>query len=118
MEDITYDDFQKIRLITAEIKEAVAVPKTDKLVHLKLDIGQEDLRDVVAGIREHYQPEDLVGKKIVYLSNLEPRKLRGILSRGMVLAAASFSDTEIKPAAEALSLLFTDKDLPNGTIVG
>lgn len=118
MEKITYTDFKKMQLLTAEIKEAVAVPKTDKLVHCKLDIGQEELRDVVAGIREHYKPEDLVGKKVIYLANLEPRKLRGILSHGMLLAAANYSDTEVNPAAETLSLLFTDKDLPNGTMVG
>ena len=77
---IEYDDFLKLDLRIAQIKSAEAVPKTDKLVHLKLDIGEEELRDVVAGIREHYSPEDLVNQKVLYLANLQPRKLRGIES--------------------------------------
>jgi methionyl-tRNA synthetase len=115
---ITFDDFLKLDLRIAQVKSAEAVPKTDKLVHLQLDIGEEELRDVVAGIREHYTPEDLLGKKVLYLANLAPRKLRGIESTGMVLAAATYSDTELKAKPEILSLLLADKDVPVGTKVG
>lgn len=115
---IEFDDFLKLDFRVALITSAEAVPKTDKLVHLKLDIGDEELRDVVAGIREHYQPEDLVNKKVLYLANLKPRKLRGIESTGMVMAASVYSDAEVNTKPLTLALLSTDKDVPPGTQVG
>ena len=115
---ITFDEFLKLDLRIALVKSAEAVPKTDKLVHLQLDIGEETLRDVVAGIREYYAPEDLLGKKVLYLANLAPRKLRGIESTGMVLAAAVYNDTELTGKTESLALLLADKDVPAGTKVG
>jgi methionine--tRNA ligase beta chain len=115
---ITFDEFLKLDLRIALVKSAEAVPKTDKLVHLQLDIGEDELRNVVAGIREHYTPEDLLDKKVLYLANLAPRKLRGIESSGMVLAAAVCSDTELTGKVESLSLLLADKDVPPWTKVG
>ena len=111
---IEFDDFLKLDLCIAQVKSAEAIPKTDKLVHLKLDVGEEELRDVVAGIREHYSPEDLVNQKVLYLANLKPRNLWGIESAGMILAAA-FKNTE---ESETLALLLADKDAPPGTRVG
>jgi len=82
--EISYEDFEKIDLRVARILEAEAVPKSAKLLKLKIDIGEE--RTVVAGIAKDYKPEQLVGKTIVIVANLKPAKLMGIESRGMLLA--------------------------------
>ena len=84
---IDIEDFAKVKLVVAKVLEASKVPKTDKLIKLILDIGY-DKRVVVAGIGEFYKPEELVGKKVLYLANLKPKKLRGITSYGMILAAS------------------------------
>jgi len=82
--EVSYEDFEKIDLRVARILEAEAVPKSAKLLKLKIDIGEE--RTVVAGIAKDYKPEQLVGKSIVIVANLKPAKLMGIESRGMLLA--------------------------------
>ena len=87
-DSITYEDFSKLDLRIARILEAAPVPKTDKLMHLKVDLGFE-MRELVAGIAESYKAEDLVGKVVTMLVNLQPRKIRGIVSNGMILAAHS-----------------------------
>ncbi len=84
-EQIGYDDFARLDIRVARVMEAAPVPKTDKLLQLKVDIGS-GLRDLVAGIAEHYKPEDIIGKEVVMLVNLEPRVIRGIRSEGMILA--------------------------------
>jgi len=83
---ISYEDFQKVDLRTAIILEAIPVPDTDRLLKLKIRIGEEE-REIVSGIAEHYIPEALVGKMIVVVANLEPATIRGVESRGMLLAA-------------------------------
>ena len=85
---ITIDDFMKVELRVARVLEAEAVPKSKKLIKLKVDIGTEQ-RTLLAGIAEAYQPEQLVGKTVVIVANLKPAKLMGIESNGMVLAASS-----------------------------
>jgi len=85
---ISYDDFSTMDIRVAKVLEAQKVPKTDKLLHLKVDIGSE-VRELVAGIAESYAPEQLVGQFVAMLVNLEPRKIRGIESRGMILAVHS-----------------------------
>ncbi len=85
---ITYDDFAKMDLRTAKIIAAEIVPKADKLLKLTLDVNGVE-RTVVSGIAKHYKPEDLPGKHVVILANLEPRKLRGVESQGMILMAES-----------------------------
>jgi methionyl-tRNA synthetase len=85
---ITIDDFAKVDLRVGEIKSAERVAGADKLLKLMVDIGEE-VRQVVAGIAEVYKPEELVGKKVVVVTNLAPRKLRGVESNGMVVAAAA-----------------------------
>jgi methionyl-tRNA synthetase len=85
-EHISYDDFVKLDIRTATILEAEKVPKTDKLLKLKLDTGI-DIRTVVSGIAEHYKPEDIIGKQVQVLVNLQPRTLKGIESQGMILTA-------------------------------
>jgi len=86
---ITIDDFLKLDLRVAKVLAAEAHPKADKLLKLQLDDGSGIPRQICAGIREQYNPEDLVGKNIIIVANLAPRQLRGEESRGMLLAASS-----------------------------
>jgi methionyl-tRNA synthetase len=87
-EQITIDDFVKVDLRVGEIKFAELVKGADKLLHMKIDIGEPEPRTIVAGIAKAYTPEQLVGRKVVIVANLAPRKLRGIESRGMIVAAS------------------------------
>jgi methionyl-tRNA synthetase len=104
---ITIDDFVQVDIRVGEIVAAEPVPKTDKLLQLVVDLGEEEKRQVVAGLAEHYQPEELTGKKTLFVANLKPVKIRGILSEGMILAATG-------PAGEVL-LTAVDGDLPAGS---
>ncbi|HOD27865.1 MAG TPA: methionine--tRNA ligase [Syntrophales bacterium] len=104
--EIAYEDFARIDLRVATILEAEAVPKSNKLVRLKIDLGEE--RQIVAGIAKDYPPETLVGKKIVVVANLKPTKLMGVESRGMLLA----TDTP-----EGLTLIGFDRDPKTGAPV-
>ncbi len=83
---ISIDEFRKIELKVATIKHAEPHPNADRLMVLKIDLGSEE-RQLVAGIKGHYAAEDLIGRQIVVVANLEPAKLRGIESQGMMLAA-------------------------------
>jgi methionyl-tRNA synthetase/methionyl-tRNA synthetase C-terminal region/beta chain len=85
-EPVTFDDFTKIDIRTATILEAEKVPKTIKLLKLKIDTGI-DIRTIVSGIAEYYEPEAIIGKQISIVANLEPRKIKGIESKGMILMA-------------------------------
>ena len=105
MENINFEEFQKIDLRIGKIIEAEKIEGTDKLLKLKVDLGEEK-RQLVAGIAKFYQPEDLIGKEIVVVANLEPKNLRGVESQGMLLAA----DVEGKPV-----LLKPDQEVPPGT---
>ncbi|WP_299578489.1 methionine--tRNA ligase [uncultured Sunxiuqinia sp.] len=91
-ENCTFDDFMKMDIRTGTILEAELVPKTKKLLQLKVDTGI-DKRTVVSGIAEHYKPEDIIGKQVSILVNLEPRKIRGIESQGMILMAEDADGT-------------------------
>jgi len=84
--EISFDDFQKMDIRVGKIVEAQKVPKTDKLLHLKIDTGI-DIRTVVSGIAAFYEPEKIVGQKVIILVNLAPRKIKGIESHGMILMA-------------------------------
>ncbi|HEY3103532.1 MAG TPA: methionine--tRNA ligase [Pyrinomonadaceae bacterium] len=103
--DIT--DFAKVDLRVGEVKTAERVPKADKLLLITVDIAEEKPRQILAGIAQYYEPENLIGRKIVVVANLKPRKLRGYESQGMLLAA-SVGD-EGKPVIAT----FTE-DVPNG----
>jgi tRNA-binding protein len=87
-EPVTYDDFAKIELRIARVLEARPHPNADKLMLLQIDVGDEQ-KQIVAGIRQHYTPEQLVGRRIVVVNNLAPAMLRGEASHGMLLAATS-----------------------------
>ena len=83
---ISIEEFRKIEIKVATIKHAEPHPNADRLMVLKIDLGSEE-RQLVAGIKGHYAAEDLIGRQIVVVANLEPAKLRGIESQGMMLAA-------------------------------
>ena len=104
---ISIDEFQKIDLRVAQVLAAEAVPKSKKLLKLRVSLGTEE-RTVLAGIAEHYTPADLVGKKVVVVANLQPAKLMGIESQGMVLAGEG---------GQGLGVIMPDRDLPPGSKV-
>ena len=106
---ITIDDFMKTELRVARVLEAEAVPKSKKLIKLKVDVGEPEPRQILAGIAEAYQPEQLVGRTIVIVANLKPAKLMGLESNGMVLAAS--------PDGGAPQLLAVAEGIPPGTRV-
>jgi methionyl-tRNA synthetase len=107
---IDYADFAKVQLRTGRVLEAERVPKADKLLRLQVDLGSET-RQILAGIAQQFEPESLIGKTVVVVANLAPRKLRGFESQGMLLAASESDDS---PAG---GLLTVDADLPPGSIV-
>lgn len=104
---ITIDDFAKVKLRTAEITECVKVEKSKKLLKLQLDDGRGG-RQVVSGIAAYYKPDDLIGKKVIFVANLAPAKLCGEESNGMILAA---------DCKDKVKVVFLDKDTPNGSVV-
>jgi methionyl-tRNA synthetase len=103
---IEFDDFTKVDLRVAVVKEAERVEKSKKLLKLIVDAGEAQPRQILAGISEHYAPEDLVGRRVVIVANLKPRKLMGLESQGMVLAASDDN---------GLSVLGLDKDVEPGS---
>jgi methionyl-tRNA synthetase len=92
---ISIDDFSKVDLRVGEVKSAEKVKGADKLLHLKVDIGEPEPRTIVAGIALAYQPEQLIGRKVVIVANLQPRKLRGLTSQGMIVAASLEGDAPV-----------------------
>lgn len=107
-EYIDFEDFTKVDLVVGKILEAKDHPNADKLLVFKVDIGEDEPRTIISGIKKWYNPEDLVGKNVIVVRNLAPRKMRGIESQGMLLAA-DFDDD--------LSLLSTLEDLKPGAKV-
>jgi methionyl-tRNA synthetase C-terminal region/beta chain len=104
---ISIDDFIKVELRAATVLEAERVPKADKLLRLVVEIGEDKPRQILAGIAEHYAPEEIIGRKIIVVANLAPRKLRGLESNGMLLAASVGEDG--KPVLATFA-----EDVPNG----
>lgn len=92
--EITIDDFSKIKLRVAKVLAAEAVPKADKLLKLKVDLGDEQ-RELVSGIARQYSPEELVGKNVIVVANLKPAKIRGVVSHGMILAASKEDELQV-----------------------
>jgi len=107
VQQIGIDDFAKVELRVAQVIHAEPVPKADKLLKLQLDLGSEQ-RQVVSGIAMYYKPEQLIGKKLICVTNLKPVKLRGELSQGMILAAS---------ADGKLTVATVEGDIPNGAKV-
>ncbi len=105
---IPFEDFKKLDLRIAEIISVKEHPNADKLYVLRIDIGGET-KQIVAGIREHYAAEDLVGRKIAVVNNLEPVTIRGEESNGMLLAASG---------ADSVIILVPESDVPAGSPIG
>ena len=105
---ITIDDFAKVKLRVAEVLACEPVPGATKLLKLQISVGEEQPRQIVAGIAEFYTPAQLVGKKIIVVANLKPTKIRGTDSNGMLLAAKS---------GKQLAVLTVDSDLPAGATI-
>jgi methionine--tRNA ligase beta chain len=108
---ITYDDFVKLDLRIATILEASEHPNADKLIVLKIDTGI-DQRQIIAGLKQWYTPEQLVGKQIVVVLNLAPRKMRGLESQGMLLAASAGDGEQMN-----VVLLGPTAEVPPGSLV-
>jgi methionyl-tRNA synthetase len=106
--EIQYDDFAKIDLRAGTILTAERVPKADKLLQLSVDMGSE-VRTIVSGIAEHFDPAELPGKQVIVVANLAPRKLRGIESNGMILSAED-ADGKLRLASPAVPVA-------NGSVV-
>ena len=116
MEDkptIQYDDFAKLDLRVATITEAEAHPNADRLLKLQVELGGET-RQICAGVKAYYEPESLVGKQIIIVANLAPRKIRGEESNGMLLAASAMDGEDLADVV----LLAPSKGVPAGSSVG
>lgn len=106
---ISLDDFRKVELRVAQVIAAERVPRTDRLLKLSVDLGEE-VRTLVAGLGAHYTPEELVGLKVIVVANLEPAVVRGIESNGMMLGVGCSDRDEI-------AIVTLNRDAPNGTPV-
>ena len=106
---ITIDDFAKVELKVGEIIACEKVEKSNKLLKETVKFGDE-IRTIVSGIAKHYAPEEMVGKKVVFVTNLAPRKICGIESQGMIMAA--------EDADGNFSLIVPEKDVASGTVLG
>jgi len=109
---ITYDDFCKLDMRVATVVEVAEHPNADRLVVLKVDLGDET-RQIIAGIKAYCAPEALLGKQIVVVTNLAPRKMRGMESNGMLLAASVTEGDELRDVV----VLTSDKQVPPGSKV-
>lgn len=108
-ESISFDDFARLDLRVAKVLEVRDHPNADKLLMLRIDLGTEQ-RQIIAGLKGHYQPEELIGKSIVVVANLAPRKMRGEMSEGMLLAASTEDHSQVL-------VLCPDGEVPPGSRV-
>ncbi len=104
---ITFDEFIKVKMRVGKVVEASDHPNADKLVVMKVDVGDEQ-RQIVAGLKGYYTPDQLVGRNLIIVTNLAPRKMRGVESQGMLLAAST-------PNHEQVVTLTTSEDIPPGS---
>jgi methionine--tRNA ligase beta chain len=104
---ISFDEFKKLDLRVAKVIRAEKIEGSKNLLRLEIDLGSEK-RQIIAGISQFYEPEDLIGKEIVVVANLEPKKLMGIESQGMLLAAEKDGEPVI---------LVPEKEVPPGTTI-
>lgn len=108
---VEFSDWEKLDLRVAEIKDIEDIQGADKLYKLSLDVGELGEKTICAGLKEHYSKDALIGKKIIYFSNLKPRMMRGVESQGMLLAASSKDHSKV-------ILISPEKDIDNGMRVG
>jgi len=104
---VTYEEFRKLELKVAKIKEVVEHPNADKLYVIKIDLGDSE-RQIVAGIRISYKPQDLIGKQVAVITNLEPAVIRGVESQAMILAASDET---------GISILTLQREVKVGSII-
>ncbi|MCL4366230.1 methionine--tRNA ligase subunit beta [Patescibacteria group bacterium] len=97
---ITYDDFVKVELKVGTVLEAESIEESEKLIKLKVDLGESEPRQILAGVKQWYKPEDLIGKQVVVVANLEPRMIMGLESQGMLLAADGKKPVFLKPSSK------------------
>ena len=110
---IAYEDFAKLDLRVVTVKKAELHPDADRLLKLQIDDGTEEGRQICAGMKAWYAPEDLEGSQVVIVANLEPRKIRGEISEGMVVAPTRKNGEE----AEDVAVLRCEREMPNGAKV-
>jgi methionyl-tRNA synthetase len=104
---VNFEQFKEIELKVAKILEAERVEGSDKLLKLKIDVGEENPRQLVAGIGKVYVPEEIIGREIIVVANLEPRMLMGLESQGMLLAASDGGPVLLRP----------DREVPPGSSI-
>ncbi len=104
---ISYEDFSKLDIRVATVIACESIEGADRLLKVTLEVGELGERTVAAGIKQWYQPEEMVGKTVIYLANLEPRVLRGVTSQGMILAAGGDEAVLLQP----------EKSVSVGTVV-
>lgn len=116
---IPFDDFIKLDLRVATVKSAEAHPNADRLLKVQLDDGTPTGRQVCAGIKQWYDPQSIVGRQVIIVANLEPRKIRGEISQGMILAASDLKTAEgmDDPTGREVILLTVDKPVKPGSVV-
>ena len=117
---VVYDDFAKLDLRVAVVKHAEFHPNADRLLKVQVDDGTPEGRQVCAGIRQWYDPASLVGKQVIIVANLEPRKIRGEISQGMILAASDLKTSGSgadDPTGRDVIVLTTDKPAKPGSVV-
>ncbi|MFH1801609.1 MAG: methionine--tRNA ligase subunit beta [archaeon] len=107
---ISFDDFQKLDLRVGEIIDVEEIEGADKLWKLKVDLGEEKKRTICAGIKEYYSADEIIGKKIIVVANLAPRKMRGTESQGMLLATVNEDESKV-------ILISPEKDIEIGSKV-
>ncbi len=105
---VSFEQFKQLELRVGQVVSAERVPGADKLLQLQVDLGEGEPRPIVAGIAQEFNPRELLDRKVIIIANLEPAKIRGVESRGMLLAAGE---------EKALGLLTVDADVPVGTKV-
>lgn len=108
-QSITINDFAKVELRVGRVIEATDHPDADKLIVLKVDLGDQQ-RQIVAGLKGHYAPEQLIGRNLIIVTNLAPRMMRGVESQGMLLAAST-------PDHSSVIVLTTESDIEPGSAV-
>ncbi len=104
---ISFNDFAKLEIKIGEVRTAERVPETDKLLKLNVDFGEEEPRQIISGIAEHVSAEEMVGRRYPFITNLEPRVIRGLESQGMILAVST--------SEGGFSLLEPTADVPPGS---
>lgn len=109
-EKIDYEDFSKVEFKIGIIKECVKHPNADRLLVFQIDVGEEVPRQIISSIAEFYNPEDVIGKRVVVVTNLKKAKFRGMESDGMLVCASLPNDEDVE-------LLTITKDFPGGTTV-